>query len=251
MPRQVTKIDWTLQTHVEHRDNIRYLGEPHLTTQGLDQKRIKDWSGTQNQSWSDPYHQPQKTKFPYYIKTVKRNRASYDDSGGSWYFPEELIFSYAGNSNYATGWTGGKILMTKYEARKMGLSDSEVIKNYRQDETFDKSAKLYGFKPTFFFNYRKDGSIESLYVPPPPPPPIIKYIEVPTPPPPDKIEAPPEPVFEVSKPEPVAEEQRVVKVSKPEPVVASSDNTQWILLAIVGLGILMAIIFTLRGRQNA
>ena len=135
--------------------------------------------------------------------------------------------------------------MTKYEAREMGLSESEVIKNYRQDELFDKQAKRYGNKATFFFNYRIDGSIESIYTPPPPPPPLIKYIEVPvSAPPPDKpvIEPAPEPVFEVSKPEPV-EEERVVTVAK-------TDNTKMILLAIVGVGILIAIIFTLRGRQN-
>ena len=135
--------------------------------------------------------------------------------------------------------------MTKYEARKMGLTEAQVIQNYRADQAVKKNADKYGYEaPHYFFNYRKDGSIESLYVPPPPPPPIIKYIEVEVPatPPPDKVEAPPEPVFEVSQPEPVAEEQRVVTVAK-------TDNTKWILLAIVGVGILVAIIFILRSRN--
>jgi len=229
----------------------------YSTTYDLDQKRRRDWSGTQEQTWTSPQRTPQKTKFPYYIKTIKKGRATYDDSGGKWYFEDELVMASQGdkkrNNSSMDGYTGGLILMTKYEAREMGLSDSDVLKNYRSDEAVKKNADKYGYEaPHYFFNYRKDGSIESLYVPPPPPPPIIKYIEVEVPatPPPDKVEAPPEPVFEVSQPEPVAEEQRVVKVSKPEPVVTSSDNTKWILLAIVGLGILIAIIFILRSKNG-
>ena len=219
-----------------------------------------DWSGTQRQLLTDRQFPPHKIKFPYLIitervsgyidargKFTQKSREE-DRSGGKWYFEDELIFatkSKRQNSNvYQSGWYHGLILMTKYEAREMGLSESEVIKNYRQDELFDKQAKRYGNKATFFFNYRIDGSIESIYTPPTPPP-LIKYIEVPvSTPPPDKpvIEPAPEPVFEVSKPEPV-EEERVVTVAK-------TDNTNMILLAIVGVGILIAIIFTLRGRQN-
>ena len=172
-----------------------------------------------------------------------------DDSGGKWYFEEELIFATPADkfnyNHYQDRYTGGLILMTKYQAREMGLSESDVLKNYRSDEAVKKNADKYGYEaPHFFFNYRIDGSIESIYTPPPPPP-LIKYIEVPvSTPPPDKpvIEPAPEPVFEVSKPEPV-EEERVVTVAK-------TDNTNMILLAIVGVGILIAIIFTLRGRQN-
>ena len=83
-------------------------------------------------------------------------------------------------------------------------------------------------------------------MPPPPPPPVIKYIEVPVEvPPPQKpvIEPKPEPVVEVSKPEPViAENQRVAKVSQ-------TLDMKWILLALVGVGLLVAIIFIMRGRQ--
>ena len=229
----------------------------YSTTYDLDQKRRIDWSGTQKQSWTSPQRTPQKTKFPYGLSERQISRwISQDTSGGKWYFEDELVMATQGdkyrNNSSMDGYTGGLILMTKYEARDMGLTEAQVIANYRSDEAQKKSADKYGYEaPHYFFNYRKDGSIESLYVPPPPPPPIIKYIEVEVPatPPPDKVEAPPEPVFEVSKPEPVAEEQRVVKVSKPEPVVASSDNTKWILLAIVGLGILLAILFTLRSKN--
>ena len=228
-------------------------------TYSLDGLSRTDWSGTQRQLLTDKQFPPHKIKFPYLIitervsgyidvrgKWTQKSREE-DRSGGKWYFEDELIFatkSKRQNSNvYQSGWYHGLILMTKYEAREMGLSESEVIKNYRQDELFDKQAKLYGNKATFFFNYRIDGSIESIYTPPPPPPPLIKYIEVPVPAPPDKpvIEPAPEPVFEVSKPEQV-EEERVVTVAK-------TDNTNMILLAIVGVGILIAIIFTLRGRQ--
>ena len=223
-------------------------------TYDVDHKNRKDWSGTQLQRWTSEQRQPQKTKFPYWTKTkrtqVGHRSSQADDSGGKWYFEDELIFATPANKHnnniFMDGWTGGLILMTKYTAREMGLSDSDVLKNYRSDQAVKKNADKYGYEaPHFFFDYRIDGSIESIYTPPPPPPPLIKYIEVPVPaPPPDKpvIEPAPEPVFEVSKPEPV-EEERVVTVAK-------TDNTNMILLAIVGVGILIAIIFTLRGRQN-
>ena len=222
-------------------------------TYDMDHKNRKDWSGTQLQRWTSEQRQPQKTLFPYWIKTKRTqvgHRASQaDDSGGKWYFEDELIFATPANKHnnniFMDGWTGGLILMTKYTAREMGLSDSDVLKNYRSDQAVKKNADKYGYEaPHYFFDYRIDGSIESIYTHPPPPPPLIKYIEVPVPaPPPDKpvIEPAPEPVFEVSKPEPV-EEERVVTVAK-------TDNTKMILLAIVGVGILIAIIFTLRGRQ--
>ena len=212
------------------------------------------------QTWTSPQRAPQKTKFPYYIKTIRKGKATYDDSGGKWYFEDELIFATQGdkrnNNVYMDGYTGGLILMTKYEARDMGLTEAQVIANYRSDQAQKKSADKYGYEaPPFFFNYRSDGSIESLYVPPPPPPPVIKYIEVPVEvPPPQKpvIEPKPEPVVEVSKPEPV------VEVSKPEPVIAENQRVakvsqtldmKWILLALVGVGLLVAIIFIMRGRQ--
>ena len=230
-------------------------GEYSLTYD-LDQKRRRDWSGTQKQTWTSPQRKPQKTKFPYMVKTKKGistgrkgGAPTIDLSGGKWYFEEELIFATPANKRsnnvYMDGYTGGLILMTKYEARDMGLNESQVIANYRSDEAVKKNADKYGYEaPHYFFNYRKDGSIESKYTPPPPPPPVIKYIEVPVevPAPPPKVEVPEEPVF-ISKPEPViAENQRVAKVSQ-------TLDMKWILLALVGVGLLVAIIFTLRGRK--
>ena len=250
-----------LQNLMDRHPTIPALEIPYDYNYNMQGKSRTDWSGTQGQRWTSPQRKPQKTKFPYGLTTTRTrigNRSqTVDATGGKWYFEEELIFATPANKRdnniWQSGYTGGLILMTIYEAREMELSREQVIKHYRSDQAVKKNADKYGYEaPHYFFNYRKDWSIESLYVPPPPPPPIIKYIEVEVPatPPPDKIEAPPEPVFEVSKPEPIAEEQRVVKVSKPEPVVASSDNTKWILLAIVGLGILIAIIFILRSRNG-
>jgi len=243
-----------LQNLIDRHPNIPSTEIPYDYNFNMQGKSRRDWSGTQAQQWTSPQRDPQKTKFPYMIKTKKGistgrkgGAPTIDLSGGKWYFEEELIFATPAdkynNNIFMSGYTGGLILMTKYEARDMGLSDSDVLKNYRSDQAVKKNADKYGYEaPHYFFDYRIDGSIESIYTPPPPPPPIIKYIEVPANPPPDKIEAPPEPVFEVSKPEPV-EEERVVTVAK-------TDNTNMILLAIVGVGILIAIIFTLRGRQN-
>jgi hypothetical protein len=231
--------------------DITLIEIPYDYNYNMDSKNRRDWSGSQSQQWTSKQRNPQKTKFPYGLSFIKDSRwKSTDTSGGKWYFEDELIFATPAdkhnNNIWMTGWTGGLILMTKYTAREMGLSDSDVLKNYRSDQAVQKNADKYGYEaPHFFFNYRVDGSIESIYTPPPPPPPLIKYIEVPvSAPPPDKpvIEPAPEPVFEVSKPEPV-EEERVVTVAK-------TDNTNMILLAIVGVGILIAIIFTLRGRQN-
>jgi len=220
----------------------------YSTTYDMDHKNRSGHFGKQLQRWTSPQRQPQKTKFPYYIKTKGITRGKVDDSGGAWYFEDELIQTYPPNrttvNSHMDGWTGGLILMTKYQAREMGLTETEVLTNYNQDVLFDKQAKRYGTKATLFFNYRIDGSIESKYTPPPPPPPVIKYIEVPAevPAPPPKVEVPEEPVF-ISKPEPViAENQRVAEVSQ-------TLDMKWILLALVAVGLLVAIIFIMRGRQ--
>lgn len=110
----------------------------YSTTYDLDQKSRRDWSGYQMQTWTSPQRAPQKTKFPYYIKTIRKGKATYDDSGGKWYFEDELIFATQGdkrnNNVYMDGYTGGLILMTKYEARDMGLTEAQVIANYRSDQ---------------------------------------------------------------------------------------------------------------------
>ena len=262
------------------------VGKPYDYNYDIDGRTRKDWSSEldssklhQGQIWTSPQRTPQKTKFPYGLEKIEpkvcrdkrtgkiyHRKCTEDASGGSWYFEDELIFATPAdkrnNNIWMDGYTGGLILMTKYEAREMGLTESEVLKEYRADELLHRQAKRYGNKvDAFFFNYRKDGSIESLYVPPPPPPPIIKYIEVPAPPP-DKPIIEPEPVF-VQEPEPVPHPMMTamndltmaLQSSKAEPVVeraepVETDNTKMILLAIVGVGILIAIIFTLRGRQN-
>ena len=237
-------------------------------TYDLDQKRRIDWSGTQNQVWTSPQRTPQKTKFPYWIKTKKTNinpsnqkfyhrKFTIDDSGGKWYLEDELVMATQGdkfrNNSSMDGYTGGLILMTKYKARDLGLTESQVIQNYRSDQAVKKSADKYGYEaPHYFFNYRSDGSIESLYVPPPPPPPIIKYIEVEVPatPPPDKVEAPPEPVFEVSQPEPVIAEQQATVTEPVNPYQLKTNiDPKWMLLAIAIVGILSAILFTLRSKN--
>ena len=246
-----SRADWSLSANVTHIDNIRYLGVGHLTSQGLDGKTRKDWSGNQEQLWSDSQFPPQKTKFPFNIKRKllpstgkKGGQQSTDDSGGQWYFEHELIMTYEGdirNYNvYQDAWTGGKILMTKQQAYEMGMTPQQVINWYNEDKLFYESAKKTNTKPSLFFEYRKDGSITGKFKPPiiPPPPPA-------TPPP---VMTSPEPTPE---PVPVAE-------PTPEPVPVGNLNPyqlkttidpKWILLAVVGVGILSAMIFIMRGRK--
>jgi len=246
MPRQVSRADWNLQTHVAHGSgefsHIRYLGEPHLTTQGTTGKRRSDWSGTQSQLWSNPSFPPQKTKFPYGITKKKVGRASVDTTEGNWYFEEELVMAYAGdkwNFNvYQDKYTGGKILMTKQQAYEMGMTPQQVINWYNEDKLFYDSAKTTNTKPSLFFEYRKDGSITGKYKPP--------IIPPPTPPTPPPVMTPPEPT-----PAPVAE-----PTPEPAPVgnlnpyqLKTTINPKWILLAVVGVGILSAMIFIMRGRK--
>ena len=135
------------------------------------------------------------------------------------------------------GYSGGLILMTKQQAYEMGMTPQQVINWYNEDKLFYESAKKTNSKPSLFFEYRKDGSIIGKYKPPIIPPPVVV-----APPP---VMTPPEPT-----PAPVAE-------PTPEPVavgnlnpyqLTTTINPKWILLAIVGVGILSAMIFILRGR---
>jgi len=252
MPRQVSKADWSKTANVTLQGNVRLMGVGHLTTQGTKGKSRKDWSGSQSQLWSDPFYPPQKTKFPYGIKSKPHNvdhrtgktgrTHSDDDSGGAWYFEDELVMTYAGdkyrNNISMDGYTGGKILMTKQQAYDMGMTPQQVINWYNEDKLFYDSAKKTNTKPSLFFEYRKDGSITGKYKPP--------IIPPPTPPTPPPVMTPPEPT-----PAPVAE-------PTPEPVPVGNLNPyqlkttidpKWILLAIVGVGILSAMIFIMRGRK--
>ena len=246
MARQVSKADWSLSANVTHIDNIRFLGVGHLTTQGTKQKSRSDWSGTQSQLWSNPQFPPQKTKFPYGLTKKKVGRALVDTTEGNWYFEEELVMAYAGdkwNFNvYQDKYTGGKILMTKQQAYEMGMTPQQVINWYNEDKLFYDSAKKTNTKPSLFFEYRKDGSITGKYKPPiiPPPP-------QPTPPP---TKTPPAPVAEPvpePTPAPVAEPTPVGNLNPYQ--LKTTINPKWILLAVVGVGILSAMIFIMRGRK--
>ena len=229
MPKQITQADWSLSANITHIDNIRFLGAGHLTTQGTKGKSRTDWSGTQSQLWSDPQFPPQKTKF-----------------NGNWYFEDELIFSYPAdkynNNIFMDGYTGGKILMTKQQAYEMGMTPQQVINWYNEDKLFYDSAKKTNTKPSLFFEYRKDGSITGKFKPP--------IIPPPTPATPPPVMTPPEPT-----PAPVAE-PTPAPVAEPTPVgnlnpyqLKTTIDPKWILLAVVGVGILSAMIFILRGRK--
>ena len=244
-------------------------------TYDLDQKGRKDWSGNQLQLWTSPQRTPMKTKFPYWVKTEQvsgywnergkfTNRSRWEDrSGGKWYFEEELIFAtpadkYRNNSSM-DGYTGGKILMTKLEAAQMGLTPDQILNFYRQDEQFKKAADQVGREPAFFFEYRKDGSIIGMFKPPIVPPPAP--VQVPNPLA-EPLQVLHEQLIEAQlTPEiiqaAIANPQMVQPAPppEPEPVPVSTVNPyqltttiepKWILLAIVGVGILSALIFIMR-----
>ena len=251
-----SRADWSKTTHVSFdSQGTRLLGEPHLTTQGTKGKGRSDWSGSQSQLWSDPQFPPQKVKFPYAVETervcgytdertgkfVHKCRGE-DRSGGKWYFEDELVMSYAGdkyrNNISMDGYTGGKILMTKQQAYEMGMTPQQVINWYNEDKLFYDSAKKTNTKPSLFFEYREDGSITGKFKPP--------IIPPPTPPTPPPVMTPPEPT-----PAPVAEPTpESVPVGNLNPYqLKTTIDPKWILLAIVGVGILSAMIFIMRGRK--
>ena len=236
-----------LQNLRDRHPNKTDLEIPYDYNYDLEQKRRIDWSGTQEQIWTSPQRTPMKTKFPYGLSKIQKSRwVSEDTSGGKWYFEDELIFAtpadkYRNNSSM-DGWTGGKILMTKQEAFNMGMTPQQVINWYNEDKLFYDSAKKTNTKPSLFFEYRKDGSITGKYKPPiiPPPP-------QPTPPP---TKTPPAPVAEPvpePTPAPVAEPTPVGNLNPYQ--LKTTINPKWILLAVVGVGILSAMIFIMRGRK--
>ena len=251
MPKQISKADWSLMANVTIIDNQRIMGVGHLTTQGTKGKGRSDWSGSQSQLWSDPSYPPQKVKFPYNIKSEKvcgyiqphnqkwTNKCRGEDrSGGQWYFEDELVMTYAGdkynNNIFMDGWTGGKILMTKQQAYEMGMTPQQVINWYNEDKLFYDSAKKTNTKPSLFFEYRKDGSITGKFKPP--------IIPPPTPATPPPVMTPPEPT-----PAPVAEPTPVGNLNPYQ--LKTTIDPKWILLAIVGVGIVSAMIFIMRGRK--
>jgi len=235
------------------RDNLSVYN----LTYDLEQKRRNDWSGTQNQVWTSPQRTPMKTKFPYWLKTYKKNRASYDDSGGKWYFEDELIFATPAdkwnNNSSMDGYTGGLILMTIYEAQKLGLTPKQVLNFYRQDEQFDKIAKQVGRTPALFFTYRKDGSITGIYKPPIVPPPAPVQIPNPLSEPLQELhqqlidaELTPE-IIQSALANP-----QLLKPAHAEPEVVVADpsglhpDVKWMVLGVLGVGLLFAIILLRR-----
>ena len=176
---------WDIEQNVsfDSKGN-RILGVGHLTTQGLEGKSRCDWSGCQEQLWSDPQYSPQKTKFPYMIITElarstgrKGGRQKLDISGGQWFFEKELVMSYDGDKHnfniWQDGYTGGKILMTKQEARNLGFSSQQIVNYYFQDKLIKERSESLNVKPNYFFEYRKDGSIIGINEPEPIPEPIV------------------------------------------------------------------------------
>ena len=236
-----SRADWSKTTHVSFdSQGTRLLGEPHLTTQGTKGKSRSDWSGTQSQLWSNPQFPPQKTKFD-----------------GNWYFEDELIFSYPAdkynNNIFMDGYTGGKILMTIYEAQAIGLTPDQVLNYYKQDELFKKRADSVNRKPAFFFEYRKDGSIIGIFKPPIVPPPAPVQI------PPALVELQqqlseaqltPQMIKTALSAPPPAPVVEPVPVGNLNPYqLKTTIDPKWILLAVVGVGILSAMIFIMRGKK--
>jgi hypothetical protein len=264
-------------TLLDRNPNTPLIDIPYNYTYDTDGKVRKDWSGTQSQLWTSEQRNPQKVKFPYAIKSEKvcgyidvrgyfTNKCRGEDrSGGQWYFEDELVMTYAGdkrrNNISMDGWTGGKILMTKQQAFDMGLTPDQVLNYYKQDELFKKRADSVNRKPAFFFEYRKDGSIIGIFKPPIVPPPVVVA------PPPALVELqqqlaeaqltpqmiqqalsapPPEPVY-IEIPAPVVEPASVGNLNPYQ--LKTTIDPKWILLAVVGVGILSAMIFIMRGKK--
>ena len=187
----------------------------------INQARIKSFNGTQDQIWDK-----------WFLK------AEFPPNSNNWYSNDQLIQLTPPDHYTKTcsmkGYSGGLILMTKQQAFEMGMTPQQVINWYNEDKLFYESAKKTNTKPSLFFEYRKDGSITGKFKPP-----IIPPTTPATPPP---VMTPPEPA-------PVAE-------PTPAPVgnlnpyqLKTTIDPKWILLAVVGVGILSAMIFIMRGRK--
>ena len=257
-------------TLLDRNPNTPLIDIPYNYTYDTDGKGRKDWSGTQSQLWTSPQRNPQKTKFPYAITTVRvsgytdertgkfvQRARGEDRSGGQWYFEDELVMTYAGdkhNNNISMdGWTGGKILMTIYEAQAIGLTPAQILNFYNQDEQFKKIADQVGRTPSLFFEYRKDGSITGIYKPPIVPPPVPVQIPNPL----------SEPLQELHQqlieagltPEIIQSALANPQLLQPayaEPEVVVADPTglhpdaKWMVLGVLGVGLLFAVILLRR-----
>ena len=247
-----------VQTLHDRNPNLQLIDIPYDYNYDTDGKSRKDWSGTQTQRWTSPQRDPQKTLFPYGLSSIQKSRwVSEDTSGGKWYFEDELIFSTPAdkfhNNISMDGWTGGKILMTIYEAQAIGLTPDQILNFYRQDEQFKKIADQVGRTPSLFFEYRKDGSITGIYKPPIVPPPAPVQIPNPLSEPLQQLhqqlleaELTPEIIQSA-----LANPQLLQPAhAEPEVVVADPSglhpDTKWIVLGVLGVGLLFAIIFLRR-----
>ena len=246
-----------VQTLLERNPNLQLIDIPYDYNYDMDHKSRKDWSGDQLQRWTSPQRDPQKTLFPYGITSKKVGRTGVDTSGGKWYFEDELIFATPAdkfhNNIYQDGWTGGKILMTIYEAQAIGLTKAQILNFYRQDEQFKKIADQVGRTPALFFTYRKDGSITGIYKPPIVPPPAPVQIPNPLSEPLQQLhqqlleaELTPEIIQSA-----LANPQLLQPAhAEPEVVVADPSglhpDVKWMVLGVLGVGLLFAIIFLRR-----
>ena len=242
---------------LDRNPNLQLIDIPYDYNYDTDHKNRKDWSGTQLQKWTSPQRDPQKTLFPYGITSKKVGRTGVDTSGGKWYFEDELIFAtpadkYHNNSSM-DGWTGGKILMTIYEAQAIGLTPAQILNFYNQDEQLKKIADQVGRTPSLFFEYRKDGSITGIYKPPIVPPPAPVQIPNPLSEPLQQLhqqlleaELTPEIIQSA-----LANPQLLQPAhAEPEVVVADPSglhpDVKWMVLGVLGVGLLFAIILLRR-----
>jgi len=243
---------------LDRNPNLQLIDIPYDYNYDMDHKSRKDWSGDQLQRWTSPQRDPQKTLFPYGLSKIQKSRwISEDTSGGQWYFEDEVIQTYAGdkfhNNIYMDGWTGGKILMTIYEAQAIGLTKAQILNFYNQDEQFKKIADQVGRTPALFFTYRKDGSITGIYKPPIVPPPAPVQIPNPLSEPLQQLhqqlleaELTPEIIQSA-----LANPQLLQPAhAEPEVVVADPSglhpDVKWMVLGVLGVGLLFAIIFLRR-----
>ena len=152
--------------------------------------------------------------------------------------------------------------MTRLEAAQMGLTPDQVINFYRQDQQFKKAADQIGRKPAYFFDYRSDGSIIGMFKPPIVPPPVPVQVPNPLTEPLQElheqlIEAQLTPeIIQAAIANPEMVQPAPPPVPEPVPVstvnpyqLTTSIGPKWILLAIVGVGILSALIFIMRGKK--